>query len=139
MANEKETIARAPRGRTTRTPVGVRSRLGAKNKDPDFEYRFVTDKEGRVDMFKEAGWEVATGAEDVSSARLSQPSPEGSVKQVHVGNGDKAVLMKIRRDWYEEDQRAKQELTNEKEQAQTRVNEGDGQYGRIRTKVSNTG
>ncbi len=139
MANEKETISRAPRGRPTRTPVGVRSRLGAKNKDPNFEYRFVTDKDGRVEMFKEAGWEVATGQEDVSNSRLSQPSAEGTVKQVHVGNGDKAILMKIQKPWYDEDQRAKQELTDQKEKAQLTVDEGDGQYGNIRTKVSRTG
>lgn len=136
---EKETISRAPRGRTTRTPVGVRARLSAKNKDPEFEYRFVTDKEGRVEMFKDAGWEVATGAEDVSNARLSQPSAVGTAKEVHVGNGDKAVLMKIKREWYDEDQRTKQELTNEKENAQFRVNEDEGQYGNIRTKVSRSG
>lgn len=138
MANEKDTIAKAPRGRPTRKSVGVRSRLGVTNKDPNFEYRIVTDKDGRVDQFREAGWELATGDETVGVSRLSQPSAEGSVKQVHVGNGDKGVLMKIRKDWYEEDQQAKAEFVNEKENATLNHRE-DGQYGSIRTKVSQYG
>lgn len=135
MANEKETIAKAPRGRPARKPIGTRSRLGVTNKNPEYEYRIVTDKDGRVDQFQEAGWELATGNESVGVSRLSQPSAEGSVKQVHVGNGDKGVLMRIPKDWYEEDQKAKADFINEKEAATLNTRE-DGQYGSIRTKVS---
>lgn len=138
MANEKESVAKAPRGRTTRTPIGVRNRMGASNKDPNYEYRFVTDKDGRVEQMQEYGWELAVGNENVGVSRLSVPSAEGSVKSVHVGNGDKAILMRIPKEYYEEDQRAKQILINEKENQIVNKKE-DGQYGSIKLETKRLG
>lgn len=131
---EKDTIARAPRGRVKREGIGVRQRMGVRNTDPNFEYRFVTDKDGRVDQFKDAGWDLATGSEEVGVSRLSVPTTEGSSKSIHVGNGDKGVLMKIRKDWYQEDQAAKQAFIQEKTQA-ILGDRSDGKYGDIRTNV----
>ncbi len=131
--NEKEIVARAPRGRPQRTSVGTRQRLVAKNTDPDFKYRFVTDKDGRVEDLLERGYVIADGKEEISVSRLSVAATEGSAKTVHVGNGDKGILMKIRKDWYEEDQEAKQRLINEREQ--TMLNDrSDGKYGKFSNK-----
>lgn len=131
---EKATVAKAPRGRPTRTPVGVRGRLNVRNKDPNYEYRIVNDENGRVAIFEDAGYEVVTGGETIGDSRLSQPNKEGSVVSTHVGAGVKGVLMRIPKDWYQEDQQAKRAFINEKEA--TITNKQDGGYGRIDSSYS---
>lgn len=125
---EKATVAKAPRGRVRRTPVGVRGRLNVRNKDPNFHYRVVSDEAGRVDQFLDAGYEIVTGKETIGDSRLNQPSQEGSPVQTHVGGGVKGVLMRIPNEWYTEDQEAKQAFVNEKEAAITDV---EGKYGNV--------
>lgn len=132
MAQEKETISRRPSGRPERTPVGLRQRLAVKNKDPNYVYRIVNDVDDRVAIFQEAGYEVVTsGNETIGDSRVSVASQEGSVKSKPVGNGIRGVLMRIRKEYYEEDQLAKQRLISERE-AGLRPDKADGQYGEIR-------
>lgn len=133
--DEKTTIAKAPRGRVRRTPVGTRSRLGVRNKDPKFVYRIVNDLDGRVDQFIEAGYEVCNGDETIGDSRVNLPKKEGSPVSTSVGGGVKGVLMRIPKEWYEEDQQAKQEFVNEKESVITE-SASDGKYGKITTKYS---
>ena len=93
-----------------RTPLtdGFRSRLKVQGKDPNYEYYIVNDTPGRVDDFKAAGWEPVTDDEvRIGENRVGLPTAEGSVKTVHVGGGQTGVLMKIKKEWWEEDQAAK--------------------------------
>lgn len=132
---EKATVvAKAPRGRVRRTPVGIRGRLNVRNKDPKFQYRIVNDENGRVDQFLDAGYEIVTGNETIGDSRLNQPSKEGSPVSTHVGNGIKGVLMRIPTEWYEEDQEEKQKFINEKESVISRT---EGQYGRVDSNYGN--
>lgn len=135
MANDETTIAKAPRGRVKRTPVGIRSRLNVRNKDPEFEYRIVNDIDDRVNQFLEAGYEVCKGDEKIGDSRVNLPKQDGSLVSTSVGGGVKGVLMKIRKDWYQEDQKAKQEFINEKESVITDAI-SDGKYGKITTNYS---
>lgn len=132
----KETTTRSTRKqRPQRTPVGIRGRLNVRNKDPNYEYRVVNDENGRVHTFEDAGYEVVQGGnESIGDSRLNQPSAEGSVVQAHVGNGVKGVLMRIPKDWYNEDQHAKRVFIDEKER--TITNKQDGGYGRVETSYS---
>ena len=105
----KEAIAKAPAGRVTRTPIGTRNILTVKGKDPAYEYRIVNDVEDRITQFQEAGYEVVqSDTVEVGDKRAASGTPIGSAKTLSVGQGTKAYVMKIKKEWFEEDQRAKQ-------------------------------
>lgn len=114
----KEPIAKAPSGRVKRVPVGSRNILTVQGKDPNFEYRIVNDEGDRIARFKEGGYElVPDDTVKVGDTRANAASSMSSMKQLSVGGGKKAYLMRIRKDWYEEDQRAKQKIVNDQEAA----------------------
>lgn len=104
----KEAIAKSPSGRVRRTPVGVRNVLTVSGKDPDYEYRIVNDEGDRVEQFKAAGYDVVSASDvTVGDRRINKASAEGSAAQVSVGGGTKAYVMRIKKEWYAEDQKAK--------------------------------
>lgn len=103
-----ENLVKSPRGRVKRTPIVGRSRLHVKNKDDNFVYRIVNDTDDRVELFKENGWEPVQAKDtQVGDKRVETSGPSGSVAEISVGGGTKAIVMRIKRDWYEEDQAAK--------------------------------
>lgn len=127
----KEAIAKSPSGRVRRTPVGVRNVLTVNGKDENFVYRVVNDEGDRVSSFEEAGYEVVSSdSVTVGDRRINKASAEGSVAQVSVGGGVKAVVMRIPKDWYEEDQDAKQRHIAETEAA-TQADALKGHYGKF--------
>lgn len=113
----KETIAKSPSGRIARTPVSTRNVLTVRGKDPEFEYRIVNDTADRIQTFQEAGYEIVKASEVViGDKRVNAPSTEGSLAHVAVGKGDKAFLMKQRKEFYAEDQATKIARTNQLEE-----------------------
>jgi len=104
----------AQSGRTRRTPLTVRNRLSLKERDPNYHYRIVNVKDDRIEQFKEQGYEIVEDAQ-VGEKRVDTPSVLGSGTEVSVGQGMKAVLMRIPKEWFEEDQRAKQAKIDELE------------------------
>lgn len=110
---------RAPSGRVSRQPVGLRNRLAGINKEPGYVYRYVNDEDDRVALFEKAGYEfVDNSALNLNShRRLSEPTIEGAKAQVSVGGGKKAFLMRIKEDWYKEDQDAKLKQVRETQEA----------------------
>lgn len=131
---EKESIAKAPRGRTTRTPIGTRNVLTVQGKDPNYVYRIVNDSGDRVQMFLDAGYEVCAADEvRVGDKRVQKASPTGSSAEVAVGAGQKALVMKQRKDWYDEDQAAKQSKVNELESTMQKSARDNGFIGKIET------
>lgn len=114
----KENIAKSPSGRVKRTRVGAGRYLPLVEKDPDYEYRFVNDRDDRPYQFEQAGWEpVDATAINIGNVVGDKPSNLGSKALVSVGQGDKALLMRIRKEYYEEDQRDKQSQNDRIEQA----------------------
>ena len=129
--DNKELISKAPSGRVKRTPVSGRNRLTVQGKDPNYVYRIVNDEEDRIARFQEGGYELLQEeAVKVGDKRANQTSSEGSVKQLSVGGGKKAFVMRIRKDWYEEDQKAKQAQVDALE-ATTKKKALDGRYGTL--------
>lgn len=101
-------VAKSPSGRVRRTPVGVRNVLTVGGKEPGYEYRIVNDEGDRVEQFKAAGYDVVSASDvTVGDRRITKASPEGTVAQVSVGGGMKAVVMRIKTEWYAEDQASK--------------------------------
>ena len=100
---------KAPRERTKRTPIAQRNILSVEGRDPDFSYRIVNDTGDRIQAFKDAGYEMVLAKDvRVGDKRVNSATPEGSNAQVSVGAGQKAFVMRIPKEWYEEDQKAKQ-------------------------------
>ena len=130
----KEAISKAPSGRPTREPVGQRNRLKVRGQDPNYVYRWVVDYDGtgdRINEFKEAGYEVVPkGTHKVGDARVHVPSAEGSSEVLSVGGGQKAVLMRQKKEWYDEDQQAKAKRVEDSEKALKKPNL-DGSYGKV--------
>lgn len=110
---EKELTNKRLSERPKRIPVQGRSRLTVRNQDPNYHYRIVNvnleSDPDRVERFKEAGYEVVERKVygDTGDAKVGNPSPLGSAGLISVGQGTKAVVMRIPKEFYKEDQEAK--------------------------------
>lgn len=117
----REQVAKVPSGRVKRTPIAVRNRLSVKIQDPNYQYRIVnvTDAEGnptnKLEARLEQGYEIDPDNQKVGDSRVDVPSSLGSAKEISVGKGARAVVMRIPREYYEEDQAAKQAQIDELE------------------------
>lgn len=120
-----------PSGRPTRTPMGRRNVLTVKGKDSNYHYRIVNDIDDRIAEFQEAGYElVADETVTVGDKRVDKASSPGSVKHISVGQGTKAYVMRIKKEWYEEDQAAKLAHVADIERS-TKEKALDGHYGEL--------
>lgn len=129
----RNAIVKEPSGRPTRTPVGRRNVLTVRGKEPGYEYRIVNDDVDRIDLLKDAGWEVVLNSEvNVGDKRVNQTTAVGTAATMSVGNGMKGVVMRIKSEWYEEDHKAKMRLVDEQEST-TRTAHG-ADYGSISSK-----
>ena len=109
---------------------GPQSILG--EKDPNYVYRFVNDTGSRVANFQSAGYEFVEDKDlVVGDSRVFDPSDLGSAKRVTSNDGTTSYLMRIKKEYYEEDQAAKAALINETEQAMKR-DASQGLYGSIK-------
>lgn len=131
MSDNKEAIAKAPVARPKRTPVGTRNVLKVDGKDPNYVYRIINDSGDRIQVFLDAGYELVE-KEDVrvGDKRVNNPSSVDSVARLSVGQGQQGVVVRIKREFYEEDQAAKQDHVNNIE-ASTRKKALDGTYGKL--------
>lgn len=130
MANQKQE-------RVRRTPInGTRSRLEVRGKDPQFHYRIVNDIDGRIQEFQDMGYELVTDKEvTVGDKRIANPTQEGSPIKVSVGQGIQGYVMRQKKDWFEEDQKAKAAQIDEVEKSMRSDAEQAGFYGKL--KISN--
>jgi hypothetical protein len=128
----KEAIAKAPERRVRRTPIGRRNVLTASGKEPGYVYRIVNDTGDRVQTFMDAGYElVPEKSVQVGDKRVGTPAgSEGSNATASVGGGMKAYVMRIKQEWYDEDQAAKQAHVAFTEET-TREKALDGTYGKL--------
>jgi regulator of protease activity HflC (stomatin/prohibitin superfamily) len=114
----KEVISKSPSGRTKRTPIAGRNVLTVNGKEPGYVYRVVNDAGDRIAQFLDAGYElVSADSVTVGDKRVNQATAEGSKAQVAVGKGDKAFVMRIKDEYYKEDQAAKQAHVDRLEQS----------------------
>lgn len=102
------------------------------DKDPDYVYRFVNDTGSRIDQMKSSGYELVTDDSlIVGDARVSDPSQLGSGKRVVSKDGTVQYLMRQKKEYYDEDQAAKQAHNDEIEQAMKKQ-ASEGMYGSIK-------
>lgn len=121
--------SKQPSGRPVRKPVGARNRLEIINKEPGREYRLIDSDPARVHQFTEAGYRVEQIKDFLPGAnRLSQDSTLDN--SIPVGGGSKQILVSIEREFYEQDQKAKEEHVKATE-AGIKPNTSDGFYGKV--------
>lgn len=97
------------RERKQRTPVGgARDILTIPGMDPKFHYRWVRDNPGRIQRFQEGGWEVVTDDLEVGQNTVDRNTKLGSGVTKASGDGGVLVAMRIPKEWFDEDQAAKQ-------------------------------
>ncbi len=90
-----------------RIPLGTRNILTAPKKS-GFVRRFVNDKGDRIESFKAAGWNAVAENVQVGDPKVGKASTLGSLSNPHVGGGQRAVLMEIPEEIYNEDRAASQ-------------------------------
>ena len=119
-----------------RIPLGQRSVLTVpkEDKDPNYEYRFVNDRDGRIRMFRDAGWEVVKRRErlEVGDPQVGVGNQPGSIVSKSVGKGTVSYLMRIPKEFYREDQETKAEKINETEAGLKMEDKKEGRYGKVK-------
>lgn len=132
-----DNIVKSPRGRTKRVAQIARGPLSVRGKENGFHYRIVNDIDDRIVEFQEAGYEVVKDTDvSIGDKRVDKSSNLGGAKHFAVGGGQKAVLMRIRQDWYDEDQAEKANQIAQQELAIKKDALGGtdyGKYGRDRS------
>jgi len=116
-----------------RVKLGTRNILSAPKK-AGFVRRFVNDTGDRIQMFKDAGWNVVDDVNQVGDPKLGKPTSIGSSANPHVGGGQRAVLMELPEEIYSEDRaEAQAEITKvENEMKRTSKTAGkDGLLGKV--------
>jgi len=125
----KKTTDRPDRSVKKRTPVASRNIMTTGQRD-GFTRRFVNDTPGRIEMFKEAGYEPVREPTKVGDNRAGESSNMGtSVVSKNVGGGHRAILMEIPDKYYQEDQGAKERQLEKKEKSLLPKELGDAAYG----------
>lgn len=106
-------------GRPSRASVnGTRNVLNVSGKEPGYVYRIVNDTGDRVAQMQEIGYEVVDDPNvRVGDRRIANPAQTGSPVMASVGNGIKGYVMRIKQEFYDEDQANKQGHINEIEQS----------------------
>jgi len=118
--------------RVARKPLNQRGPQAiAGDKDPSYAYRFVNDTGSRIQNFKAAGYEFVTGDDlIVGDNRVSDATDLGSAKRVISNDGTTSYLMRIKKEWFEEDQANKAAALKEQEAAMTKE-ASTGMYGKL--------
>lgn len=128
MARTTSTVEASARPR--RTPLSRRNRLSVQNKEPGYQYRIVNDVDDRVSQMQEQGYELcekaALGA--IGDKRVDNTASIGSIAHFSVGQGTKAIVMRIRDEWFKEDQAVKQQEVDAMEAAMKQEAREAGDY-----------
>lgn len=121
---------RAPR-KSNRVPVGGnRTKLAVPEalKDPDFSYRWVNDVPGNIRRYQDAGYEIVentdmeVGDPGIEHSRLPETAVVKQAGRTRDSEQTPTVLMRIHKDYYKEDQEAKQREIDEVETSMFRNN-----------------
>jgi hypothetical protein len=136
---EKELKVSRSSERPRRTSVGQRNRLNLRNREPGYQYRLVNanleSDPDRVQSLIDQGYEIVPGqkAGPAGDVKVDTPSAIGSAGLISVGQGTKGVWMRIREDWFKEDQAAKQAEIDATEQ---RTQKQGADYGKVEVSVT---
>ena len=109
-----------------------RNTLTIDGKDKNYHYRVVNDTDGRPEKLETFGYEYVRGDEQLGDPTADGAKTLGSVISKPVGGGKTGILMRTKREFYEEDQADKQRELKESENALHKKSEEDGHYGNLK-------
>ena len=119
-----------------RIPIGTRNVLTFQKKDldPNYVYRVVNDQGDRIRMFRDAGWEVVEkrGGMEIGDPDVGASSQLGSLVMKSVGQDQIGYLMKIKKEYYDEDQEAKADKVRQMESDLRLEEKKPGRYGGVK-------
>lgn len=120
----------------TRIPVsGNRNIMTVSDQDPAFSYRWVNDTDDRIKMFERGGWKLVDDDHAIGDTKADSSKGVGAVISKYVGANRTSYLMKIEKEYYTEDQAAKEALIAEKERAMlVQDRNAEGRYGSVTVK-----
>lgn len=112
---------RATERPTKRIPIHEQSgTLSVMNKDPDYEYYWELDSDERgtrIARLQLAGWDFAPAdAHKIGETMVYKSENVGSIIRVPAGrDGRYLYLMRIRKEWYDEDKKVQSDRIKEQE------------------------
>ena len=126
-------MANSKNSRPVRTSIdGIRQKLNVRGKDPDFHYRVVNDVDSNVQDYIDRGYEIVTdNSVQVGDKRVANPSQEGTTAKISVGQGVKAYVMRIKKEWHEEDRAEHNARLDEMEKQLHREAKEQNFYGKL--------
>lgn len=121
---------------TIRTPIGAKRELLNVTDTPEgFVDRIVNDNPGRIGRFKRAGYEMVDSA-TLGTSNVDGTEASGGVVSKDVGKGVTAYVMRQRKEYFDEDQGAKQQqILDDERGMQKKVDKNDskdGTYGEFK-------
>jgi len=119
-----------------RTPIGAKRELLNVSDTPEgYVDRIVNDNPGRIQRFKDAGYEMVDAA-TIGSSNVDGNSANAGVVSKDVGKGVTAYVMRQRKEYFDEDQSAKQQkILDDERGMQKKIDKNDskdGTYGEVR-------
>lgn len=109
-----------------------RNTLTFDNRDTNYVYRVFNDVDNRLQKAEIAGYEYVRDDEQLGDPTADSASPLTSVVSKPVGGGKTGVLMRIKKEWYQEDQKEKQRSLDELESSLLKKADEDGHYGKLK-------
>ena len=119
--------------RPKRVPIGTRNVLTFPER-VGYKRRVVSDVGDRIKQFEAAGYTIVREDIVAGDPKAGSETKIGSAVNPRTGSETKGVLMEIRQEWYDEDQKAKQaEITRGERDMTRKLNQGgDGDYGSVK-------
>ena len=117
---------RPDRSERKRVPLGQRNRISFQTEE-GFHYHLINDKDGRLQKAVNGGYEFVESEKNLGDSIVGTAKKMGKRVSMPVGNNTTGYLMRIKKEWYDEDQKDKQKLVNESEKAMQR--KGKNEYG----------
>jgi hypothetical protein len=118
---------RPDRSERKRIPLGKRDRISFRTED-GYHYHLINDKDGRLQKAIEGGYEHVESDKNLGDAAVGTAKKVGKYVSMPVGNGVTGYLMRIKQEWYDEDQKEKQKVVDASERAM-KPNKAKNEYG----------
>ena len=92
--------------RTTIEGSTPRNKLTIRGQEDGYHYHIINaDQRGRLEELQQRGYEVVTHDLKVGDNRVDAATSAGSPHEVPLGGGTKGLVVRIKQEWYDEDQK----------------------------------
>jgi hypothetical protein len=115
MKEEALKNERPDRTEKKRVPLGQRNILSFEDQDKDYKYRIINDVGTRISKAEEGGYEFVDSDKEIGDKFVGKAKKFGKKVSMPVGNGVTGYLMRIKKDWYDTDQKEKMKVVDASE------------------------